>query len=157
MIDSDLRQRLDDLQTDYAHAIDDDDLEAWPGFFAEDGSYKIMTRETYEAGLPMGVLYCNTRGMMSDRVLALRTANIYEPHTYCHLLSRSRYAEGEGGLITGRTNFSVTRTMQDGTMDLFTVGKYLDTFVEENGSVKFKQRLAIIESRRIDVLLVFPL
>ena len=157
MIDSDLRQRLDDLQTDYAHAIDDDDLEAWPGFFAEDGSYKIMTRETYEAGLPMGVLYCNTRGMMSDRVLALRTANIYEPHTYCHLLSRSRYAEGEGGLITGRTNLSVTRTMQDGTMDLFTVGKYRDTFVEENGSVKFKQRLAIIESRRIDVLLVFPL
>jgi len=156
VIESDLRQRLDDLQTDYAHAIDDDDLEAWPGFFAEDGSYKIMTRETYDAGLPMGLLYCNTRGMMSDRVLALRTANIYEPHTYCHLLSRSRYAEGDGGLITGRTNFSVTRTMQDGSMDLFTVGKYLDTFVQEHHGLKFKQRLAIIESRRIDVLLVFP-
>ena len=94
---------------------------------------------------------------MSDRVLALRTANIFEPHTYCHLLSRSRYAEGDGGLITGRTNFSVTRTMQDGTMDLFTVGKYLDTFVQEDDGLKFKQRLAIIESRRIDVLLVFPL
>ena len=157
MIDAELRQRLDDLQSDYAHAIDDGDLEVWPGFFTEDGSYKIMTRETYDAGLPMGVLYCNTRGMMSDRVLALRTANIYEPHTYCHLLSRSRYAEDEGGVITGRTNFSVTRTMQDGQMDLFTVGKYLDTFVEEDGALKFKKRLAVIESRRIDVLLVFPL
>ena len=57
MIDAELRQRLDDLQSDYAHAIDDGDLEVWPGFFTEDGSYKIMTRETYDVGLPMGVLY----------------------------------------------------------------------------------------------------
>ncbi len=153
----DLRLSLDDLQTDYAHAIDDGDLEAWPGFFTEDARYKIMTRETYEASLPMGVLYCNTRGMMSDRVLALRTANIYEPHTYCHLLSRGRYQQDADGVITGRTNFSVTRTMEDGQMDLFAVGKYLDTFAEEDGAFKFKERLAIIESRRIDVLLVFPL
>lgn len=157
MIDAECRQRLDDLQTDYAHAIDDGNLEAWPGFFTEDASYKIMTRETFDAGLPMGVLYCNSRGMMSDRVLALRTANIYEPHTYCHILSRARYEEREGGVITGRTNFSVTRTMEDGQMDLFAVGKYLDRFLEEDGVLKFNQRLAIIESRRIDVLLVFPL
>lgn len=154
----DLRQQLDDLQTDYAHAIDDGDLEAWPGFFAEDASYKIMTRETHEAGLPMGVLYCNTRGMMSDRVLALRTANIFEPHTYCHTLSRSRYTQAADGLISGRTNFSVVRTMEDGQMDLFAVGKYLDEIREgDDGALKFQSRLAVIESRRIDVLLVFPL
>lgn len=153
-----LRLRLDDLQTDYVHAIDDDDLEAWPGFFTEDASYKIMTRETHEAGLPMGVLYCNTRGMMSDRVLALRTANIYEPHTYCHTLSRSRYKQGMDGLISGRTNFSVVRTMENGHMDLFAVGKYLDEIRDDgDGGFKFQSRLAVIESRRIDVLLVFPL
>jgi anthranilate 1,2-dioxygenase small subunit len=151
VIDADMRQRLDDLQTDYVHAIDDDKLEDWPEYFIDDSRYKIMTRETYEA------VYCNSKGMMSDRVMALRTANIYEPHTYCHLLSRARYESKADGTITGRTNFSVTRTMQDGQMDLFAVGKYLDTFVEQDGELKFSERLVIIESRRIDVLLVFPI
>ena len=157
MIDATLRQRLDDLQSDYAHAIDDGKLEDWPGFFIDNSRYKIMTRETHEAGLPMSVLYCNSKGMMSDRVMALRTANIYEPHTYCHVLSRAQYESAAGGTITGRTNFSVTRTMQDGQMDLFAVGKYLDTIVEEAGELKFAERLAILDSRRIDVLLVLPI
>ncbi len=153
----DLRQRLDDLQTDYVHVIDDDDLEAWPGFFVEDGSYKIVTRENHLAGLPMGVLYCDSRGMMSDRVLALRTANIYEPHTYCHHLSRSRYWDDGDGLVRGRTNFQVVRTMEHGQMDLFAVGKYLDVFDVAGDAPKFRERLVVIESRQIDVLLCFPL
>ncbi|MEQ9124558.1 MAG: aromatic-ring-hydroxylating dioxygenase subunit beta [Alphaproteobacteria bacterium] len=159
LADAALRQRLDDLQTDYAHAIDDGDLEAWPGFFAEDGRYKIVSRENHEAGLPMGVLYCDSRGMMSDRVMALRTANIFEPHTYCHLISRSRYAQGGDGLIRGRTNFQVVRAMQDGQTDLFAVGKYLDLIdpATPGGRPLFRDRLVVLESRRIDVLLCFPL
>ena len=155
--DAELRQRLDDLQTDYAHTVDDDDLEAWPRFFAEDATYKIVSRENHEAGLPMGVLYCNSRGMMSDRVLALRTANIFEPHTHCHLLSRSRYGRAADGLIHGRTNFQVVRTMQDGQMDLFAVGKYLDRIDASDATLRFKERLVVLESRRIDVLLCYPL
>ena len=156
-IDPALRQRLDDLQTDYAHSVDDDDLEAWPGFFAEDGRYKIVTRENHEAGLPMGILYCDSRGMMSDRVLALRTANIFEPHTYAHLLSRSRYRSNGDGLIHGRTNFQVTRTMEHGQMDLFAVGKYLDVIDASGDAPVFRDRLVVIESRQIDVLLCYPL
>lgn len=156
-MDPALRQRLDDLQTDYAHTIDDGDLEAWPAYFTKDAHYKITMRETYDAGLPMGLLYCNSRGMMSDRVRALRTANIYEPHTYCHQLSRARYTPGDDGLIKGRTNFSVVRTMEDGQMDLFAVGKYLDVFKLDGDDLRFQDRLIVLESRRIDVLLVFPL
>jgi len=155
--DAALRQRLDDLQTDYAHTVDDDDLEAWPGFFTENATYKIVTRENHAAGLPMAILYCNSRGMMSDRVMALRTANIFEPHTHCHLLSRSRYAQTPDGLIRGRTNFQVTRTMQDGQMDLFAVGKYLDLIDASSEELAFQERLVVLESRRIDVLLCYPL
>lgn len=152
-----LRQKLDDLQTDYAHTVDDDELEAWPNFFTEDAVYKIVTRETHEAGLPMGILYCNSRGMLSDRVLALRTANIFEPHVNCHVISRSRYVEAGDGLVRGRTNFQVTRTMQNGQMDLFAVGKYLDLIDVSGDAPRFKERLVVIDSRRIDVLLCYPL
>lgn len=155
--DAQLRQRLDDLQTDYVHAVDDDDLEAWPEFFTDDASYKIQSRENHAAGLPMGVLYCNSKGMLRDRVLALRTANIFEPHTNAHMLSRSRYAKMADGLIGGRTNFQVIRTMQDGQMDLFAVGKYLDRIDVSGPAPLFRERLVVLESRRIDVLLCYPL
>ncbi len=85
-----LRARIEDFMLDYAHAIDDGDLHAWPRFFAEDARYKIVSRENFEAGLPMGIMYCEGAGMMRDRVLALETANIYEPHTYSHVLNRPR-------------------------------------------------------------------
>ena len=156
-MDNNLRQRLDDLQTDYTHVIDDDRLEEWPGYFIEDSIYKIVTRENHQQDLPMGIFYCNSRGMMSDRVLALRTANIFEPHTYCHILSRSRYEESGDGSVTGRTNFQVIRTMEDGHMDLFIAGKYLDLIAVSGATLQFKKRLVVIESRRIDVLLCFPL
>lgn len=157
LADAGLRQRLDDLQTDYVHSVDDDDLEAWPEYFTEDAAYKIVTRENHAAGLPMGILYCNSRGMLRDRVLALRTANIFEPHTNMHILSRSRYARTSDELIVGRTNFQVVRTMQDGQMDLFAVGKYLDRIDAAGPELRFRERLVVIESRRIDVLLCYPL
>lgn len=155
--DPQLRQALDDLQTDYAHTVDDDDLEAWPDYFIEDATYKIVTRENHAAGLPMGILYCNSKGMLRDRVLALRTANIFEPHTHCHILSRSRYASAADGAVVGRTNFQVARTMQDGQTDLFAVGKYLDRFDVSGAAPLFQERLVVLESRRIDVLLCYPL
>ncbi len=150
------QQKVEDFLLAYAHAIDDGDLEAWPGHFTEDAVYQITTRENHEAGLPLGIFYCESRAMMSDRILALRTANIFEPHTYCHMLSRSALLP-DGAAITARTNFTVVRTMQDGANELFAVGKYLDCIVLENGAPRLAERRVVLESRRIDVLLVFPL
>jgi 3-phenylpropionate/cinnamic acid dioxygenase small subunit len=153
-----LRARVEDLLLDYAHAIDDGDMQAWPGFFTEDGRYKIQSRENFEAGLPMGVMYCEGAGMMRDRVLALETANIFEPHTYSHVLGRPRLRVDADGGIRARSNFLVTRTMQEGRMETFAAGKYLDRIAPQpDGRLKFTERLVVLESRRIDILLVFPL
>ena len=153
-----LRARVEDFMLDYAHAIDDGDLHAWPCFFVEDGRYKIISRENFEAGLPMGVMYCEGAGMMRDRVMALETANIYEPHTYSHVLSRPRMRHAPDGGILARTNFLVIRTMQEGRMETFAAGKYLDRIVvQADGRLRFAKRLVVLESRRIDILLVFPL
>lgn len=154
----DLQARVDDFLADYAHAIDDGELARWPEFFTDDGIYQIVTRENFEAGLPMGIMYCEGRGMMADRVMALETANIYEPHTYCHLLGRTRLSEQAPGGCRARTNFSVIRTMQDGGSRTFAVGKYLDLIaVEENQPLLLKERRVVLESRRVDVLLALPL
>ena len=150
------RLRIEDFLGEYGHAIDDGELGTWPDYFTEDGVYQITTRENFEAGLPLGIFYCEGRGMMADRVHALETANVFEPHSYCHLLGRSVMAR-EGEAVRARSNFAVVRTMQDGASEMFAVGKYLDRVVFEDGAPRFADRRVVLESHQIDILLVFPL
>jgi anthranilate 1,2-dioxygenase small subunit len=47
--------------------------------------------------------------------------------------------------------------MQDGRSDLFATGRYLDRIVEEEGALRFAERVVLLDSRRVDILLVLPL
>ena len=49
---STVRDQVMDLQLRYAHAVDEDALEQWPGFFTEDGRYRVIPRENHARGLP---------------------------------------------------------------------------------------------------------
>jgi anthranilate 1,2-dioxygenase small subunit len=151
-----VREAIEDILAAYAEAIDDWQIERWPDFFTEDGTYKIITRESFDAGLPIGIMYCDSRGMMQDRVNALRTANIYEPHSYRHLLGRPRI-ETDGGGFAARSNFCVFRVGQDGETVVFATGRYMDRLVRDDGALRFKGRLVVLDSRRVDILLVLPL
>ena len=149
--------RVESFLADYVHRLDDGKIDEWTGFFTADAFYQITTRENFEAGYPIGIMLCKGRGMMEDRVLALKTANVFEPHTYCHIVGRPDLKEESTGALSARSNFIVYRTMEDGEAHLFATGKYLDRIVLEDGQPKFEERRVILDSRRIDVLLVFPL
>lgn len=155
-IDPAIHFRVDNFLTDYAHVLDDGLIDEWPQFFTEDAIYQITTLENCKAGYPVGILYCEGRGMISDRVNALKTANIFEAHTYCHILGRP-HIWAEGDAIRARCNFSVFRTMEDGEAELFATGKYVDRIELDPNRLQFKQRQVIIDARAIDTLLVFPL
>jgi anthranilate 1,2-dioxygenase small subunit len=47
--------------------------------------------------------------------------------------------------------------MQDGRSDLFATGKYLDVVTLEGGSAKFQERIVVLDSRQVDILLVMPI
>lgn len=155
-LDAHTRTRIEDFITDCAHCIDDDDLERWPEFFAEDALYQIVPLEGFEAGHRLGVMLCRGRGMMTDRVRAMRHANIYEPQRYTHILSRSQLKSGDSR-VYARTNFHVVRTMQDGGSETFVTGKYVDEIRVDAERVQFLERRVVLDSRRIDTLLVVPL
>lgn len=152
-----LRLRVEDFCAEYAHTIDDDRLEDWPGLFTANGIYRVTTRENFDAGLPLAMIYCDGRGMMEDRISALRTANIYEPHVYCHMTSAVRVLGRSGGDIRARANFAVLRTMPEGDMSVFACGRYFDRLVEEDGRVRLRERVVVLDSRQVDTLLVVPL
>ena len=60
-------------------------------------------------------------------------------------------------MLGARSNFSVFRTMEDGATALFAIGKYLDRIEIDADGIRFKERRVVLDSRRIDVLLVMPL
>jgi anthranilate 1,2-dioxygenase small subunit len=146
-----------ELISDYAHSLDDGNLDRWPGFFTDDALYHVTTRENHDQGLPIGIIRCVGRGMLVDRVKAFHTANIFEPHCYNHLVGPSSTGPGRyPGTIASRSNFQVVRIMEDGRMDLFATGKYLDEIVLHAGIAKFKERIVVLDSRNVDVLMVVP-
>ena len=152
-----LRLRIETLMADYVHCIDADRLEDWPDFFTDDGLYRVTSRENFELDLPVSLIHCDGKGMFRDRISALRTANIYEPHCYCHMTAALKIDGRDGGEHRTRSNFTVMRTMADGAMSVFACGRYLDRIVEEGGALKFRERSVILDSRRIDTLLVIPI
>jgi anthranilate 1,2-dioxygenase small subunit len=151
------RLELETLYTDYAACLDSDALERWPEFFTEDCRYRVTSAENYEAGLPLGLIYATSQNMLRDRVSALREANIYEPQRYRHLISGIRVEREEAGAFDVTANFLVVRTMQDGGMTLFAVGRYVDQVARAGAGWKFAKKDVVLDSRQIDTLLAIPL
>ena len=155
---NDLIQRVERLTADYIGCIDDDTLERWPTFFTTDGLYRIISRENYARGMPAGFLYCRGQGMMHDRIMSLRRANIYEPHVYRHMVSGTRLIRAEApDRWRLHTNFQVIRTMHTGEMVLFAAGFYDDVLVEREGMLLWDEKTVVCDSSRIDTLLVIPI
>src|SRR5690348_8871623 len=150
--------RLAALNAAYAAAIDADRLEDWPGFFIEHCLYKITSADNHRRGLPAGIVYADSRAMLTDRVAALRRANIYERQTYRHIVGmpslRPAQAPNE---IAAEAPFLVVRTMRDGRMDLFATGVYLDRLRQVDGGLRFSERIVVCDSSRFDTLVAIPL
>jgi len=94
---------------------------------------------------------------LKDRVSALREANIYEPQRYRHLVSSIKIVEEHGAALDLVANFMVVRTMQEGDMTLFGVGRYVDQVRSTDGVWKFARKTVVLDSRQIDTLLAIPL
>jgi anthranilate 1,2-dioxygenase small subunit len=142
---------------DYMLALDSDRLEDWYGFFAEDGTYRVTTRENADLGLPLNLMSCHGHGMFKDRISALRTANIFEPHVYCHIPGALHIISLSDNVIEAESTFSVIRTMHDGAMSLFVCGRTRDRIGLGPQGPRFFDRTVILDSKQIDTLLVIPL
>ena len=149
--------RLSALNTRYAGCIDADRLEEWPGLFLETCLYKITTADNHRRGYAAGLVYADSRAMLQDRVAALREANIYERQAYRHVVGLPSLDAGTDGAVHAETPFLVVRVMRDGSMDLFATGRYVDLMVEEGGTLRFRERVVVCDSSRVDTLLAIPL
>jgi 3-phenylpropionate/cinnamic acid dioxygenase small subunit len=156
-MDIELQLTVENLLARYVHALDDDRLEDWPGFFVEQGRYRITTAENHERKLPLPIIYADSRAMLRDRVSALRHANIYEAQRYRHAVSSTLVERIDAQTVSAISNFQVVRIMHTGESLVFASGRYLDRVRLNGNEPQFEEKVVVLDSRSVDTLLAIPL
>lgn len=151
------RQALQHLVSDLAFCIDDGEYDRIPQFFTEQTLYLVIPKREHDLGRKVGFMRCESRGMLEDRLAAMKNGNIFEPHQYRHIVGNVLVDDTADGVIRMRTPFLLVRTSQEGAADLFAAGKYLDELVLESDKLLIRKRIAVLDSHRIDTLLVLPI
>jgi 3-phenylpropionate/cinnamic acid dioxygenase small subunit len=152
-----LRARLADLYAAYENTLNDGELERWPDYFTEACIYRILPKENQDAGFPVAVIYCESRDMLVDRVVALRETALYAPRIMRLVTSGIflRSVADDGMHLTA--SFAVFQTMHDQPSEVFLCGRYQDRVVDGGGILRFAERLCVYDSTIVPLSLVYPL
>ena len=155
-ISSELRCEIADLINAYALAIDDGELEHWPDFFANDCLYKIIAKENFESGLPLGLLLCDSKGMLQDRMEAFSKLNVFGPRSWRHMLGAVQAFKSDDE-IRARTSFVIFETLAGEDTHILCAGEYRDIIIREEDTLKFRERLCVYDTTMIPNSIVRPI
>ena len=154
---AELALELAQLYDDYGAAIDDE-FARWPEFFTDDALYRVVARENYDRGLLWPTMSCEGRGMMLDRVKALRGTTLYAPRQMRHFISGVRILEDVVGGYRTRANFLVAESLTESESRVFAVGRSFDTIVRgADDRWVFSEKTCVYDGNLILSSLVYPL
>jgi anthranilate 1,2-dioxygenase small subunit len=152
-----LRLEIEEFNAEYAAVLDAGRVQDWPQFFTEDAIYRVTGRENADAGLPVGLVYCEGIGMMRDRALAISRTTMFAPRYLLHQVTNARVLAVEpSGEISAQANYALFETLVDEKTTLQQVGRYHDRFIRRDGRLKLKARHCIYDSLIIDTALIYP-
>ncbi len=142
----------------YTDCLDTGRYAEWPGFFREqDCRYEIRSRENEDLGLPAAIMYCDTHGMMIDRVTMLEKALTYRHLILRHFVSNVRVIEFDARKIKAHANYQLSQTDNDGVTTMFGVGQYQLELVRHADSWQAKTVFVIVDTFGIDNMLAVPI
>jgi len=148
---------LHQLQERYVALLDGDRLEEWPDLFTEDGRYEIVPKENADMGLPIGLIHCDNRRMLRDRVTSLRHANIYEAHSYRHMTSGLLITPQDDGTAKMESSYVVVQTRTNGESAVYQAGRYLDHVVRTPDGWRYQEKRVVYDTSRVQTLLATPI
>jgi 3-phenylpropionate/cinnamic acid dioxygenase small subunit len=159
-----LRLEIEEFHTEYCNMLDAGQLDRWVDYFAEDALYRITARENADAGLRVGLVYAEGRGMIRDRAFAILHTQMFAPRSMQHFTSNVRViaVEGSGGgmQVKAQSNYLLLQTLVDGPTTIHQSGRYFDTFVREgaraDGRLLIRERQCVYDTVLIANDLVYP-
>lgn len=151
-----LRCEIEEFHTEYCHTLDRGALEAWPDFFVEDALYRVTGRENADAGLPVGLVYADSKAMIRDRAFAIKHTQMFAPRYLQHFVTNVRVIANAADGIKAQANYLLLQTLVDGPTTIQQSGRYYDTFVREGGRLLLKERQCVYDTLLIANDLVYP-
>ena len=160
--DVETRFELEDLYTRYACALDDGPLETWPDLFTEECLYQVIPRDNYDQNLPLAIMRCESRGMLMDRVHAVKETIMYEPRYLRHQITNIQPTDSEGeeseDTLSVTAHYSVIEVLHDELPKILSVGRYLDLVSRNSdGELQFKEKRVVYDSVLVPNTIVYPL
>ena len=152
-----LQLEIDQLNAAYAAALDEKRFDDWPGFFLEDGRYKVQARENFDRGLPLALIALESQGMMKDRVYGVTQTIYHAPYYTRHVVSPAQVLAHEGSLVRAQSHYAVFRTRPGDASEVYNVGRYIDEIVRTEAGPKFASRLCVYDSEMVLNSLIYPI
>jgi len=152
-----LHSEVQALYARYARAVDDARFEDWLALFDTECAYYVIPRENAQRGLELPIVRCRTRYMLTDRIVSLQQANIYNIHTDRHMVSNVTVCEGESGTVLAEADFVVYQTDVEGQSRLFGVGRYRTRLVRRDGRLFIREQTAILDTAAVPTLMATPI
>lgn len=151
-----LQHAIDQLNADYAAALDAQRFDDWPEFFLEDARYTVQARENFDRQLPLALLSLESKGMMKDRVYGATQTIYHGPYYTRHVVSPARVVSVVDGVVSAEANYAVFRTRPAGVSEVYNVGRYIDEVVDTTNGLRFKKRLCVYDSEMVLNSLIYP-
>jgi anthranilate 1,2-dioxygenase small subunit len=151
-----LRLEIEEFHSAYCWTLDRGALEEWPEYFTDDAVYRITARENFDAGLPVGLVYCDSKKMIRDRAFAIQHSQMFAPRYLLHFVTNVQVLEQKQNLIKARANYLLLQTLVDGPSTIHQAGRYYDTFVREGSKLLLKERQCVYDTVLIANDLVLP-
>ena len=152
-----LQLEIDQLNAAYAAALDEKRFDDWPGFFLEEGRYKVQARENFDRGLPLALMALESQGMMKDRVYGVTQTIYHAPYYTRHVVSPAQVLAQEGGLLRAQSHYAVFRTRPGDSSEVYNVGRYIDEIVRTDAGLRFASRLCVYDSEMVLNSLIYPI
>ncbi len=151
-----VRHTVEGLLYRYATFLDDGPLEQWPRCFTEEGQYRLLPRENFLQEVPVALMHCTSRAQLEERIQSLQRAHAALPYACRHLYTNVRVDPLPAGRAALRANYTVYHTVEDGEVDLLSVGR-LEARVLLAPQPLFERMDVIYETCRLSGLKVYPL
>jgi anthranilate 1,2-dioxygenase small subunit len=153
-----LRYEIEQFNATYASALDEQRLSDWANMFTEEASYVVLSRENEERGHPVGLIYCENRGMIRDRAFALEKTAMFAPRYLRHLISNLELlGQDAKGNVMARANYVVLQVLFDRPdATIHQVGTYNDVFRHTENGLKLAQRRCVYDNLLVPNALCIP-
>jgi anthranilate 1,2-dioxygenase small subunit len=153
-----LHHEIHNFNAAYAAALDEQRLTDWVEMFTDDAFYVVISRENADKGLPVGLIYCDSKAMIYDRAFALEKTAMFAPRYLRHIIGNLQVLEQNGHpSIRARANYALIQVLYDRPdAKLHQVGVYHDVFRRVNGGLKLAERKCVYDNLLVDNALCLP-